>query len=134
MKVFIELFTEEEVINQKDVVDLKGKFFLSKEKEFPCKPFAAGLYLGEKVRRFMPSPALLEMIQPHTDKTVTVTDKAAWLFICGRDVLLEGVVKGKKKGTVLILNRRGECLGFGAWKKDAIQNRMDIGYFLRRER
>jgi ribosome biogenesis protein Nip4 len=77
-----------------------------------------------------------------------VDDKTAWLFIVGRDVFKRGIVKvtgsGRKGNVTLIVNRYGECLGFGKImhnldknvQKDsvAVKNVSDIGDFLRRER
>jgi ribosome biogenesis protein Nip4 len=77
---------------------------------------------------------------------VVVDEKAAWLFICGRDIFAEGIktVQGsRRKGEfTLILNSFGECLGFGRILRDlsskdshvAIGNVSDVGDFLRRER
>jgi ribosome biogenesis protein Nip4 len=78
---------------------------------------------------------------------IVVEKKAAWLFICGRDIFRKGIlaVRGsRKKGDhVLVLNEFGECLGFGkimgsldetSGKTEvAVRNISDIGDFLRRE-
>jgi ribosome biogenesis protein Nip4 len=75
-----------------------------------------------------------------------VDDKAAWLFICGRDIFKEGVMQvegSREKGSyILILNKHGECLGFGKIRRNldkvksgvAVENVLDIGDFLRREK
>ena len=77
---------------------------------------------------------------------VVVDETAAWLFICGRDIFgkrITDVYGSIKKGDfTLILNRFGECLGFGRIMHDlgskrgdaVVKNVSDVGDFLRRER
>ncbi len=109
--------------------------------------FYAGLYLGKtKKGRFFPSFNLLAMLAETKANKVVVNEKAAWLFICGRDIFYEGIISvqgSRRKGDyALILNVHGECLGFGRIIQDlsskntnvAIQNISDVGDFLRRER
>jgi len=108
--------------------------------------YYAGLYLGKtKNERFFPSFNLLRLISQKNANKIIVDKKSEWLFICGRDVFRKGIVKvtgSRRKGDyTLILNRHGECLGFGRIlhdldeKKDevAVKNILDIGDFLRRE-
>ena len=108
--------------------------------------YYAGLYLG-KVKNgvFFPSFSLLDMLLPVAANRVVVDRKAAWLFICGRDIFGSGIVKvmgSKRKGdATLVLNEFGECLGFGRLTADlgssaekvAVKNVLDLGDFLRRE-
>ncbi len=108
--------------------------------------YYAGLYLG-KVRNgmFFPSFNLLNMLVSVAANKIVVDQKAAWLFICGRDVFRAGIVKimgSKRKGdATLVLNEFGECLGFGkilgdlgdSKEKVAVKNVLDVGDFLRRE-
>jgi len=112
--------------------------------------FYAGIYLGKvKNRIFFPSFTLLDMIaeKEKANKTI-INRKAEWLFVCGRDLLKQGIIGiagSRGKGTcTLVLNERGECLGFGkiianlSEAKDEhaaiVKNISDIGDFLRRER
>jgi ribosome biogenesis protein Nip4 len=109
--------------------------------------FYAGLYLGKvgKNGGFFPSFNLLNMLVDVVANKIVVDRKAAWLFICGRDVFGTGVVKvmgSKRKGdAALVLNEFGECLGFGTIMdslngskgKIAVKNVLDVGDFLRRE-
>jgi len=110
--------------------------------------YYAGTYLGKvKNGKFFPSFNLLRMLVKGEANKVVVDKKAAWLFICGRDVFRTGVVDvrgSRRKGDhVLVLNEFGECLGFGrivgglggaAEKGEvAVKNISDIGDFLRRE-
>ncbi len=108
--------------------------------------YYAGLYLGKiKNGMFFPSFNLLNMLVGAAANKIVVDQKAAWLFICGRDVFRVGIVKvmgSKRKGDdTLVLNEFGECLGFGKILDDltssegklAVKNVLDIGDFLRRE-
>ena len=108
--------------------------------------YYAGLYLGKaKNGMFFPSFNLLNMLVGAAANKIVVDQKAAWLFICGRDVFRVGIVKvmgAKRKGdATLVLNEFGECLGFGKILEDitgfegriAVKNVLDVGDFLRRE-
>jgi len=109
--------------------------------------YFAGLYLGKVGKNgvFFPSFNLLNMLVDVAANKIVVDRKAAWLFICGRDVFRTGIVKvmgSKRKGDpALVLNEFGECLGFGTImdslngsdSKVAVKNVLDIGDFLRRE-
>ena len=138
-------------LNADFVVEKGGRYFLLSEalqkvvrKDF----YYAGTYLGKvKNGKFFPSFNLLAMLARGEANKVVVGKKAAWLFICGRDVFRKGVVVvrgSRKKGDhTLVLNEFGECLGFGKIigsldeaAKDSevvVQNVSDIGDFLRRE-
>ena len=108
--------------------------------------FYAGLYLG-KVKNgvFFPSFNLLNMLLPVAVNKVVLEPKAAWLFICGRDIFRRGILKAvgsQRKGAyTLVMNEHGECLGFGlvyssfedGTGKVVIKNVLDVGDFLRRE-
>jgi len=111
--------------------------------------FYAGTYLGKfKDGQFFPSFNLLSMLAKSGARSVTVDKKAAWLFVCSRDIFAKSIVtvhgSAKKGDTVLVLNQLGECLGFGRAtlsmcsrakpNQIAVKNLSDIGDFLRRER
>jgi ribosome biogenesis protein Nip4 len=111
--------------------------------------FYAGVYLGKaKEGRFFPSFNLLAMLAKMGANRVVVDRKAAWLFICGRDVLGKSIVRvqgaSKKNTNALVLNEFGECLGFGRIVENlsgeegnnqiVVRNVSDVGDFLRRER
>jgi ribosome biogenesis protein Nip4 len=110
--------------------------------------YYSGLYLG-KVKNgiFFPSFNLLNLLIPTAVNKVVLDSKAAWLYICGRDVFRKGISKmmgAKRKGDfTLVLNEFDECLGFGMIlerlsefeKNDVVvKNVSDVGDFLRRER
>jgi ribosome biogenesis protein Nip4 len=137
------------VLNPQLVVEKEGRYYLLSKrlrgvarKDF----YYAGRYLGkEKNHKFFPSFNLLSMLAETKANKVVVDDKAAWLFICGRDVFgkrITAVYGSKRKGDfTLILNEFGECLGFGRIShsldlKNAgavVRNVSDVGDFLRRE-
>jgi len=132
-------------------VNKGGRYFLLNEsllgvarKDF----YYAGTYLGKvKNGKFFPSFNLLSMLVEGKANKIVFEKKAAWLFICGRDVFRAGILAvygSRRKGDhALVLNEFGECLGFGrivcslvgAAKKGevAVKNISDIGDFLRRE-
>jgi len=137
-------------LNPKFVAEKGERYFLlNKELKSVVREdfFYAGLYLGKtKKGKFFPSFNLLAMLAETKANTVVVTEKAAWLFICGRDIFGEGIraVHGsRRKGDfTVILNVYGDCLGFGRIVTDlssthidvAVKNVSDVGDFLRRER
>lgn len=109
--------------------------------------FYAGVYLGKvKDSFFFPSFNLLNMLVPTAVNKIFLERKAAWLFICGRDILSKGILNvhgAKHKGTfTLVINEFGECLGIGeiienlyvSKNKVVVKNVLDVGDFLRRER
>lgn len=109
------------------------------------KPVFVGVFLGRYVRKtFHPSPALLQELALVSDKKIVVDDRAAWLFLCGRDLFGSSVTSApptKPDDCVLVMNRRGDCLGYGICvetvdkpHKVFVKNVYDIGNFLRRER
>ena len=138
-------------VNADLTVEKDGRYFLLNEslRRLIRKNFYyAGTYLGKvKNGRFFPSFNLLATLARTDANKTIVNKKAAWLFICGRDVFRKGIitVRGscRKGDYTLVLNEFGECLGFGkilfsleaeAKKTEvAVKNISDIGDFLRRE-
>jgi len=146
---FVCRFNARISLDEKFVLKKENKYFLLNrelEKIVSKDFFYAGEYLG-KIRKgkFFPSLNLLRIIAEGEANKVAINQKTAWLFICGRDIFRQGIVKvvgSKKKGDyTLILNLHGECLGFGEIQQNLdskgkgvfIRNILDIGDFLRRE-
>jgi ribosome biogenesis protein Nip4 len=109
--------------------------------------YYAGTYLGKvKGDHFFPSFNFLNILTESAENKVVLDRKASWLFICGRDVFREGIVKvsgSRRKGDfTLVFNGFGECLGFGRIVgsldidegRVVVGNLLDVGDFLRRER
>jgi ribosome biogenesis protein Nip4 len=137
-------------VNPRLIVEKEGRYFLLNNdlKSLLRDDFYfAGTYLGKvKKGKFFPSFILLALLAAGKANKVVVNEKAAWLFVCGRDILSEGLkeVQGSRRrgDFTLVLNVFGECLGFGRILHDlsskdsglAVQNVSDVGDFLRRER
>jgi ribosome biogenesis protein Nip4 len=147
---FVSLFGTGISLDETLIVKKDSRYFLLDQnlKQLASKDFLyAGTYVGKvKDGRFFPSVSLLELIARKEANKVTVDKKTEWLFICGRDIFGQGIVKvvgsGKKEDYTLVLNLYGECLGFGKilcnlnGKRQGvvIKNILDIGDFLRREK
>ena len=132
------------------VVEKGGRYFLLSKnlKAIASRNFFyAGRYLGKvKDGKFFPSFNLLAILAEAEASKVVVNEKAAWLFICGRDIFGGGIVSvqgSRREGDfALVLNEFEECLGFGRIVRDlgakdakvVVQNILDVGDFLRRER
>ena len=135
-----------------NVVNKKGKLFLINKKlreNSQSNFFYAGMYLGEnKQGKFSPSFNLLSILSKQKANKVIIDKKAAWLFIYGKDIFRERILKvdgdTKKGGITLVLNNFEDCLGFGEIIFDldkesnkgeaVIKNILDLGDFLRREK
>jgi len=150
---FVNRFGTNLDLDKRFVVKKASRYFLLNDKLRSLAPddfFYAGTYLGKiRGRVFFPSFSLLAMIAEKKEaNSVVVTDKAEWLFICGRDIFWRGIKKvmgTREKGELtLVLSSYGDCLGFGKIASDleaspggqkvAVKNISDIGDFLRRER
>lgn len=149
---FVGKFNARISLDQNLIVEKNDRYFLLNKnlKRLIAKDFFyAGTYLGKmKDGTFFPSFGLLAMIAQTDANKTTVDSKTEWLFICGRDVFKQGIksmTRPARKGDyTLILNERGDCLGFGKILKSrgekkgktkvAVKNIADIGDFLRRER
>jgi len=147
---FVSLFNASVSLDESQIVRKENRFFLINKnlKRLLSKDFFyAGTYLGKiKNRKFFPSFSLLSMIAERKANKLIVDKKTEWLFICGRDLFKQGIMKvmgSKRKGDyTLILNQHGECLGFGRILQDldeeiggvVVKNVSDVGDFLRREK
>jgi ribosome biogenesis protein Nip4 len=150
MKDFARQFGASISLDESFIVKKENRYFLINEKlkkliteDF----FFAGTYLGKtKNGKFFPSFNLLSMVAEKKANKTIVDSKTEWLFICGRDIFKQGILKvmgSKGKGDyTLILNQHGECLGFGRILHnldeerggEAVKNISDVGDFLRREK
>ena len=147
---FVRRFGTQINLDEDFIVKKQGRYFLLNEnvKRLTSKGFYyAGTYLGKvKDGKFFPSFNLLNMVAQKKARSINIGKQAEWLFICGRDVFEQGITKvtgSTKKGDyTLVLNSCGECLGFGKIlrnldrkrKGPTVENILDIGDFLRRER
>jgi ribosome biogenesis protein Nip4 len=148
---FVAQFNASIPLDKSRIVRNRNRYYLLSKKlkqQVPKGFFYAGAYLGAvKGASFFPSFLLLAMIAESKANKLVVDKKTAWLFICGRDIFKQGILKGnnlKKGDYTLILNEHNECLGFGKImhnlreepdvNKVAVKNILDIGDFLRREK
>ena len=148
---FVKQFNVSIPLDKSCIVRNKNRYYLlpkKMKKQIPESFFYAGTYLGAvKGNSFFPSFILLAVIAEHKANKLVVDKKTAWLFICGRDIFKQGILRGnnlKKGDYTLILNKKNECLGFGKIirnineeldkKEVAVKNILDIGDFLRREK
>ena len=138
-------------LNSDLIVEKAGRYFLLNRKlqdliRKDC--YYAGTYLGKgKNGLFFPSFNLLAMLAKGRAHKIIVDRKAAWLFICRRDVFRKSILTihgARRKGDyALVMNEFNECLGFGKLlcsldsdlegAKVVMKNISDLGDFLRRE-
>lgn len=139
---FITSFTDQ--FSWNTIFPLNKEYYLQKKtqrrllKDIPEQSASAGLYLGKKDnKRFLPAPALLELLAPYTEKKITLNEKGSWLFICGRDPFNESiVVQGNLNPGELciVVNGNNEVLGLAQKASSGrFKNFRDIGIFLRQE-
>ena len=149
LEIFVSRFGNEIAFNNELIVEKNQRYYLFNsrlKKDVQYDFYYAGLYLGKIAKNggFFPSFNLLNMLVDVVANKIIVDQKAAWLFICGRDIFCKGIVKAmgsKRKGDItLVMNEFGECLGFGqildlsrSEGKIAVENVLDVGDFLRRE-
>lgn len=149
---FASTFGIEIALNPDLTIEKGGRFYLINSTLKPMIRqdfFYVGLFLGKaKEGKFFPSFNLLSMLAKKDANRIVVERKAAWLFICGRDIIAKSIVRvfgpAKRHSNVLVLNEFGECLGFGRIignlsdsgmnNEVVIRNVSDVGDFLRRER
>ncbi len=96
------------------------------------EPVSVGLFLGTTKHPFTPSIPLLRIITPHTEKKITLNEKSAWLFVCGRDAFSDNILKGDTNSSlVIVLDENGETLGLAKKKPDMYKNIVHAGQFLK---
>jgi ribosome biogenesis protein Nip4 len=151
IKEFVAQFRASIPFDENHIVRNRNRYYLLSKKlkqQAPQGFFYAGAYLGAvKGSSFFPSFLLLSMVAERKAKKLVVDKKTSWLFICGRDIFKQGILKGdnlKKGDYALVLNERNECLGFGKIMRNlreesdttkvVVKNILDIGDFLRREK
>jgi ribosome biogenesis protein Nip4 len=152
IKDFVGQFRASIALDESLIINKKSRYYLLNEKlkkHIQQEFFYAGTYLGKlKGSIFFPSFLLLTMMAECKANKIVVDKKTAWLFICGRDIFKQGILKTngtKRKGEyTLILNENNECLGFGKISRNIheektankviVKNILDIGDFLRREK
>lgn len=117
------------------------QYYYSTIKEFSEDQFSIGVFIGEMKRMFQPSAGILPLLQSSPHK-ITVNDKSAYLFTCGRDIFDDAVTnkedKCTRKGLVIVKTKENYLIGIAKktvkGKQVMYKNILDIGSFLRREK
>jgi ribosome biogenesis protein Nip4 len=140
---FTKQFTASEMT---DIRRVGRNFYLAEERLWEIKNginrdiYSVGLHLGEEKMGFSPSPALIDMMSKMPDadsRKVFVNKKAEWMFLCGRNVLSDSILRNPhnlSEGLVLVQNEKDENLGYGLFKKEdtlIIKHILDKGKYLR---
>ncbi|MBD3319411.1 hypothetical protein GF342_05900 [Candidatus Woesearchaeota archaeon] len=144
MKAFISQFWNGELAHIKigNEYYKKNDALTTLTRDISKTPVSQGQYLGQQRKGlFYPSSYLLQFLAKKTTKKLIVTDKAAWLFVCGKDIRRRSVIEQYTPDDgdyVLILNTKKETLGYAriTVKNKAIvriTRLFDIGDYLRRE-
>ena len=103
----------------------------------------AGKLLGKDRKLFHPSPTLLQELASEEGplNRAHVNRETGWLFVCGRDVFEESILRKEgsfEEGALSLVMLDGDCLGYGRVEgfqgRRILKNVFDIGDFLRRER
>ncbi len=94
-------------------------------------PYAAGLFLGEERGLFVPTPALLLLLEPPQARITVLDARGSWLFICGRRVKRQHVVKKAAQDPCLVRNEADETLGLGRFERGLLVPTVDLGTYLR---
>jgi len=140
LQAFVKEFTDKQVYFDLDIVSKNFYEVPSELKKLTSTVgqdfFCAGQSLGKIDKgRFVPSSILLNRLADVTAKKVVITEQAEWLFVCGRDVLIQSIkTEEVQEGPVIVMNDLNEVLGYGVFDGEIIKNRWDLGDFLRRER
>jgi ribosome biogenesis protein Nip4 len=146
---FCKQFTSEDI---PDVVKIGKRYFydplhlLKVTQEHKWDAFSVGLYLGEEKKEFQATSALIDLLAQKNEKRVIVGSKAAWLFLCGRDILMDGVFEAGEfahNELAFVADHNGNVLGYGTVvapyntkmkNKTYVKHRLDKGEYLHRER
>jgi ribosome biogenesis protein Nip4 len=135
---FITNFTSKKI----ECIKIKNEYYhvhpklLELKDKIPIEPESIGIFLGkQKGKGFEPSIELIKLLSQFSTKKVYINDKAAWLYICNRDVFRESITKRNvSSGLCLVMNSKEECLGYGDLTSRGIRHILDIGEYLRMER
>lgn len=125
------------------VVNINNKRFtstLTTQVEIPELVYT-GVYLGQNRQRFEPSSILLQMLGKESSTNKVYVDRdTAWLFVVGKDVFDENIMKktdGVRLGGYCLVMFGEECIGYGRYETSrdlrVVKNLFDVGDFLRRE-
>ncbi len=105
-------------------------------------PYFIGIFLGEiRGKILKPSLHICHRLSAETvDNAVVATPKGEQQFLYGKNLESNHLLKLPKDNVnseVLVMNQRGEVLGYGILEKESrgkikLRNRKDLGWYLRR--
>ena len=120
----------EEITINGNVIDVANKKYLVSEMKF--KNFLhQGLYLGTNQQISIPLSYELSNIN---FPKVIISNQAAEKFTHGENIYRKAVIKGNVTGEVVVMNKLGDCIGFGKWENKILTNIRDVGEYLRSEK
>lgn len=93
--------------------------------------YALGVEIGTLSKGFEPSIELADIVSGLTDEKTVITAEGEKLFSYGRDVFVQNIVEGKTEGEKIVINEKGEVLGFGYFDGTMLRNVIDKGFYLR---
>ena len=138
--LFISKFTETKV----DYTKIDREYFVIPKRlneiKQDLKPELIGLFLGKDSKtKFYPSLPLLDILAKTSKEKVIVKDIGEMDFIYGKNLRARHIerIEGENKPGFfkLVMNKKGECLGYGKLEKDnKVKNILDKGDYLRREK
>lgn len=147
LNIFLKDIGSSKKFEVKDVmkVNIKRFFVSDKLKKYVFnreKIIYGGEYLGdEKQNGFIPSFNLLDKIALEKVNKIYLDKKAAWLFVCGRDIFEKNILKVEgefSEEELFLVMFEDYCLGYGEVDlfqgKKILKNKVDRGDFLRREK
>ncbi len=123
------------------IILIKGKnkeyYDMSEElfKLISKQPYSAGRFLGYyRKGKFIPSFEIMqEYVNTFDTDYIVINEKAAQLFIYGRDIFESSIISKKGNGPLFIVcNERKEVLGLSEFNGKIYKNLVDIGLFLRK--
>lgn len=132
---------EPEKIDLDDFIWIK-KFLCKIPEDIEASSIGEAFFAGESYaiydKKITPTLKFLELIKKSGAESMRLNDKASWLFICGRDILPQGIVgdsekDSKKTRKILICNLRGEIIGVAQRSGKELNNYWHIGDYLKRE-
>lgn len=102
----------------------------------------AGKLIGRTRGEFIPSSTFLqELAKDNEVNKIWVNEKVGWLFICGRDIFKESIIKNEgplKEGYYSLVMLEEDCLGYGKIEENndrtIFRNLFNIGDFIQREK
>lgn len=131
----------------KSKVDLSGtrwikRFFCKIPDGMEEKDVEDSFFSGESYaifdKKIIPTLKLLDLVRGAGATCLKLNDKASWLFICGRDILSQGIAGGQEKDglkskKIIVCNLRNEIIGVAQRSGKELDNYWNIGDYLKRE-